>query len=335
MPREPFSPLFGAMPKTALSLELQITQEYLGQGTQLAYLGTMWKEVFDADTHVDGPGSTIARIIEGKQTPQTLTVIAGVANTGTDRNWTGHPLSQSNWYAFGRLAWDPGLSAGAIAEEWTRMSFGNDPKVVTTLTKILLGSHEAVVNYSMPLGLHHLMASDHHYGPGPWVDNLGRPDWNPVYYHRADAEGLGFERTSKGSGALAQYAPEVVKNWGDLATCPDELLLWFHHVPWDYRMRSGTTLWDELCLHYQRGVDEVRVMQAEWDSLAGLIDAERYSHAKALFKRQEKDARDWRDGSLLYFQEFSKRPLPAGVEPPAHSLDYYKAIDVRPAPGQN
>ncbi len=335
MPREPFSPLFGAMPRTPLALELQITQEYLGQSTQLAWLGTLWKEVLDADTFAAGPGSTVARVIEGRVTPQPLTVIAGVANTGTDRDWTGHPLAQANWYAFGRLAWDPGLSAAAIADEWTKMTFGSDPAVVATVDRLLLESRETVVNYSMPLGLHHIMAEGNHYGPGPWVDKLSRPDWASVYYHRADAKGLGFDRTSSGSDAVSQYAPEVAKRFADLATCPDELLLWFHHLPWDYRMRSGRPLWDELCLHYQQGVNEVRTMQQQWDSLAGRIDAERHSHVQALFRRQEKDACIWRDACLLYFQQFSKLPLPAGVEPPAHSLEYYQALDLRPVPGHS
>jgi len=333
MPREPFSPLLGALVHTPPALELQITQEYLGGSLQLAFLGPLWKEVLDADTFAAGPGSTVARAVDGSLRGHRLSVIAGVANTGTDRNWTGHPLAQANWYAFGRLAWDHTLSAAAITDEWTRMTFGNDASVVTTIDKLLLGSRETVVNYSMPLGLHHIMASGHHYGPGPWVDDLGRADWNPVYYHRADPKGLGFDRTAAGSNALEQYAPEWQRLWGNADTCPENLLLWFHHVAWDHRMKSGRPLWDELCLRYQQGVDEVRAMQREWAGLAGKIDAERFTAVQQRLQRQEQDAVIWRDACLLYFQTFSKQPLPAGVEAPQHDLDYYKAMKLRFVPG--
>jgi alpha-glucuronidase len=331
-PREPFHPLFGAMPHTPEMVELQITQEYLGQGPALAYLAPMWKECLDSDTYAEGPGSTVARVIDGSLDHQPLTGIAGVANTGDDRDWCGHPLAAANWYAFGRLAWDHTLGAATIAQEWTRQTFSNNPGVVTPVTAMLLASREAVVNYMTPLGLHHLMATDHHYGPGPWVDNL-RPDWNPVYYHRADANGLGFDRTATGSNAVAQYAPEVARRFGNLATCPENLLLWFHHVPWDYRLPSGRTMWDELCLHYQHGVDAVRGWQTTWASLQDLIDAERFAHVAALLRRQECEAQWWRDACLLYFQTFSHRPLPAGVEPPAHPLNYYEAIQLHYVPG--
>jgi alpha-glucuronidase len=332
MPREPFSPLFGAMKHTVLAPELQITQEYTGQSTQLAYLAPMWKEVLDADTFANGTGSTVARVSDGSIYQHKLSMIVGVANTGTDRNWTGHPLAQANWYAFGRLAWDHTLTAEQLANEWIRLTYGSDPKVVATIKKLLLGSRETMVNYSMPLGLHHIMAEGHHYGPGPWVTG-GRADWTAPYYHQADAIGLGANRTATGSNALEQYAPPLAKLWGDLATVPDNLLLWFHHVPWDYKMKSGRILWDELALRYQQGVDEVRAMQKEWDSLKGLIDDERFTEVKQRLVRQELDARDWRDACLLYFQTFSKRPLPAGVEKPAHDLDYYKSVKLRYAPG--
>ncbi len=335
MPREPFSPLFGHMPQTRLATELQITQEYLGQSVQLAYLAPLWKEVLDSDTYANGPGSTVARIIDGSLKRQHPSVIAGVANTGTDRNWTGHPLAQANWYAYGRLAWDHDLSAAAIAGEWTRMTFGGDATADATIERMLLGSRETVVNYSMPLGLHHIMATGHHYGPGPWVRNLDRADWNPVYYHRADAQGLGSDRTATGSNALEQYAPEWQKLWGNVDTCPENLLLWFHHVSWDHRMKSGRTLWDELCLRYQQGVDEVRVLQREWDGLRGRMDDERFQAVEERLVRQEIDARDWRDACLLYFQQFSKRPLPAGVEPPAHPLEFYVSRQLRDMPGHN
>ncbi len=340
MPREPFSPLFGGMTRTPLALELQITQEYFGGSTQLAYLASMWKEVLDADTFNAGPargelvesGATVARIIDGTRHNQHLSVIAGVANTGTDRNWTGHPLAQANWYAYGRLAWDHTLSAESIAREWAQLTYGPNPATIQTITKILLGSLETVVNYSMPLGLHHIMAEGHHYGPGPWVEHA-RPDWSSRYYHQADPLGLGANRGVTGSNALETYAPELRALWGNLETCPENLLLWFHHVPWDHQLKSGHPLWDELCLHYQQGVDEVRVMQQEWASLKGSIDAERFAEVQARFRRQELDARDWRDACLLYFQEFSKRPLPTGVEPPAHDLAYYKSVKLRYAPG--
>jgi alpha-glucuronidase len=331
-PREPVHPLFGAMPHTPEMLELQITQEYLGQGTDLAFLAPLYRECLKTDTFAAGPGSTVARIVDGSLDHHTLTGIAGVANTGDDRDWCGHPLAAANWYAFGRLAWDHDLTSAQIADEWTRMTFSNDPRVVQPITAMLLASREAVVDYMTPLGLHHLMATGHHYGPGPWVDNL-RPDWNPVYYHRADGAGLGFDRTATGSDAVAQYAPPLAARYGNLATCPENLLLWFHHVPWDYRLPSGRTMWDELCLHYQHGVDEVRGWETTWASLHGLIDEERWSHVAALLRIQEKDARHWRDACLLYFQTFSHRPLPAGVEAPAHPLEYYEQIHLRYMPG--
>lgn len=333
MPREPFHPLFGAMPHTNVGLECQITQEYLGGSAQVAFLAPLWKEVLESDTQRPGPGATVARVIDGSLDSHRLTMMAGVANIGSDRNWCGEPMAAANWYAFGRLTWDHTLSAHAIADEWTRMTFSNDPRVVQPVTKILLESREAVVNYSMPLGLHHIMASGHHYGPGPWVDNLKRRDWNPVYYHRADAEGLGFDRTASGSNAVSAYAPAVAARWSNLATCPDQFLLWFHHVPWDYRMRSGRTMWDELCLHYQAGIDTVRSWEKTWASLQPFIDAERWLYMKQLFKRQEHDACIWRDACLQYFQTFSKRPLPPGVEPPAHPLAYYESMQLHFVPG--
>lgn len=333
MPREPFHPLFGGMAHTPLALELQITQEYLGGSVQLAYLAPLFKEVLDADTMVPSAGSTVARVIDGSVCKQELSVIAGVANTGTDRNWTGHPLAQANWYAFGRLAWDHTLSSESIAREWTQMTFSQTPATVSAIDKILLGSRETVVNYSMPLGLHHIMAEGHHYGPGPWVNHPERADWSSTYYHQADATGLGANRSANGSNATGTYAPALASLWNDPATCPENLLLWFHHVPWDRPMKSGRPLWDELALRYQQGVEEVRIMQREWDELSAVIDHERFTHVQALFQRQEKDACDWRDACLLYFQQFSKLPLPAGVEPPAHDLSYYEAVKLRYAPG--
>jgi len=332
MPREPFSPLFGAMRTTPLAAELQITQEYLGQQHQVAFLAPMWEEFFKSETYAHGSGTTVARIVDGSLHRREPSLISGVANTGSDRNWTGHPLAQANWYAYGRFAWDHTLTSEQIAREWATLTFANgnsaatDSDTAKTIAKQLLGSRETVVNYSMPLGLHHIMATGHHYGPGPWVGDLHRDDWNPTYYHRADKLGLGFDRTPTGSNALSQYAPEFQTLWGNPKTCPPELLLWFHHLPWDYPLRSGHTLWDELCLRYQQGVDEARAMLRTWETLAGKIDTERFDDVRRRLTKQVADAIIWRDACLLYFQTFSKRPLPAGVEPPAHSLDTYKAL---------
>ncbi len=326
MPREPFHPLFGAMPKTPLALEVQITQEYNGGSSELCFLAPMWKEVLDADTFRPQPGSTVAHVIDGGIDHHTLTVIAGVANTGTDRNWCGNQLAPANWYALGRLAWNPALTSAQIAEEWTRQTFGNDSRVVQTIVPMLLASREAVLNYSMPLGLHHIMATNHHQGPGPWVDSLSRADWNPTYYHRADAQGVGFDRTATGSNALGQYAPEVASRWADLATCPDEFLLWFHHLPWDYKMRSGKTLWAEIALHYQAGIDSVRGWEKSWSTLRGAIDDERFIATQKLLSRQEHEARIWRDACTQYFATFAKLPLPSEYEKPEHPLDFYRKL---------
>ena len=331
-PREPFSPLFGAMPRTPLGLELQITQEYLGQGTNLAFLAPMWKEVLESDTFTAGPGSTVARVVDGSLDHHALSVIAGVANTGTDRNWTGHPLSAANWYAFGRLAWDHDLTSAQIADEWARLTFGSDPHIVDPLAKMLLESRETVVNYMNPLGFSGSFAEGNHYGPEPWHDK-GRPDWTSVYYHRADAVGLGVNRTPTGTDAVSQYAPELAHRFGDPATCPEEFLLWFHHVPWDHRLKSGRILWDEFALRFQRGVDTVRGWRKTWDDLAPYVDPERHRHVRDLLLIQERDARWWRDACLLYFQTFAQRPLPAGVEPPAKTLEEYKQIKLRWMPG--
>ncbi|MEO6002965.1 MAG: alpha-glucuronidase family glycosyl hydrolase [Opitutus sp.] len=333
MPREPFHPLFGAMPKTPLSLELQITQEYLGGATHLAFLAPLFEEVLDSDTLTHGPGSTVGKIVDGSLEGHRVSVIAGVANIGNVRNWTGHPLAQANWYAYGRLAWDHDLASTKIADEWIRQTFSSDPAVVQPIADMLLSSREAVVDYSMPLGLHHIMAQGHHYGPGPWVADAGRADWTSVYYHKAGADGVGFERTSKGSHALSQYAPEIATRWEDPATTPDQLLLWFHHLPWKYTMRSGRSLWDELGLHYQQGVNVVHGWVSTWNTLENAIDHERFAHVQALLARQEREAREWRDACLLYFQQFSQLPLPAGVAPPEHPLKYYEAINRRYVPG--
>jgi alpha-glucuronidase len=254
-----------------------------------------------------------------------LTGIAGVANTGSDRNWTGHDLLQANWYAFGRLAWNPSISSDEIATEWTKATLTYDPRSVTTIVRLMLQSHEAVVNYMTPLGLHHLMWGGHHYGPAPWWNTEKRDDWNPVYYHRADAFGIGFDRTKSGSNSVSQYHSGARDQFADLQKCPEKFLLWFHHVGWNHKMKSGRTLWDELALHYQSGVDWVRSTRAAWSSLSSAIDTERHSAVSKKLSIQERDAIWWRDACLLYFQTFSQKPLPVGVEPPAKTLADYKA----------
>jgi alpha-glucuronidase len=324
-PREPFHPLFGAMPKTHVMLEVQITQEYLGQSNNLVFLAPMWREVLDSDTYARGRGSTVARVIDGSLFGQTLTGMAGVANTGSDRNWTGHHFGQSNWYAFGRLAWNPDSSSRQIADEWAEMTFTHERAALKTIERVMLESREAAVDYMTPLGLHHLMWGGHHYGPAPWENKFERADWNPVTYHRADAVGIGYDRTETGSNSVSQYHPPVRARFADLRTCPEKFLLWFHHAPWDWRARSGRTLWDELALHYQRGVEWVRGARKSWDSLAGVIDPERHAEVAKKLAIQERDAAWWRDSCLLYFQTFSKRPLPPGVEKPQHTLEEYKA----------
>jgi alpha-glucuronidase len=327
MPREPFHPLFGGMPKTQVMPEVQITQEYLGHSNQLAFLAPMWSEFLHTDTHARGPGSTVVRTVDGSLFNHRISGIAGVANTGSDRNWTGHPLAQANWYAFGRLTWNPDLASRDIAGEWTAQTLTRNAVAAERINRLLLESREAVVNYSMPLGLHHLIWTHHHYGPEPWAANLPRADWNPVYFHRAAADGIGFDRTATGSNAVAQYHPGARNVFADPDACPEELLLWFHRVPWDRPMKSGRTLWDELCVRYQSGVDWVRAARREWASLAGDIDPDTHAAVAAKFAIQERDAVRWRDACLLYFQSFSKRPFPEGVEPARHTLETLKSTD--------
>jgi alpha-glucuronidase len=333
-PREPFHPLFGAMPRTPLALELQITQEYLGFATHLAYLGTLYEEVLDADTYAHGEGSTVAKVVDGSLFGYARTGIAGVANVGAARDWTGAPFAQANWYAFGRLAWNPDLPAREIAEEWLRMTFANDPKFLATALAIMLRSREAVVDYMTPLGLAHLMGTGHHYGPAPWVDDLERAEWNPYYYHRAAEDGIGLDRTGSGSDAVAQYAPPVARRFADLAAVPDAYLLWFHRLPWDHRVRSGRTLWEELVAHYDRGIAEVAAMQAGWATLEPFVDAERFAKTTRLLEIQAREARWWRDACIAYFQSRSGLPLPRGVAEPEHSLEHYMNLRFPYAPGR-
>ncbi len=329
-PREPFHPLFGAMPGTPLMMEFQLTQEYLGFATHLVFLAPLFEECLDADTYSKGNRSPVS---------STITGMAAVANIGNDRNWCGHPFAQANWYAFGRLAWSAGkfptqpLSSAQIADEWIRQTFSNDTAFVGTVKKMMLASREIVVDYMTPLGLHHIMGYGHHYGPAPWYDKASRADWNPVYFHRADSTGIGFDRTAAGSNALAQYTPDAARLWEDQATCPEQWLLWFHHVSWRQRLASGRTLWDELCFAYYTGVDSVHWMQKAWEDMRRHIDAERWDQVRMLLSIQENEAVWWRDACLLYFQTFSKMPLPAGYTGPDHTLTYYEALRFPFAPG--
>ena len=332
MPREPFHPLFGATPHTPQALELQITQEYLGGDVHLAFLAPMWQETLQSDTFARGPGSTVAKVVDGTVFGHVLSAIAGVSNIGNERNWTGHPMGAANWYAFGRLAWDHQLASEMIADEWIRLTFGDEPELVQIIHHMLMESHQAVVDYSMPLGLHHIMAAGHHYGPGPWHDQ-GRPDWTSTYYHQADSEGIGFDRTNRGSNALGQYANEIAEAWSDPETIPDKYLLWFHHLPWHYSMPSGHSLWEELCFRYQRGVDTVKNWQKEWAKLESKIDKQRHARVTALLKRQLEDAIFYKDACLSYFQSFSQRPFPEQIEAPKHSLEYYRSYRLFHVPG--
>ncbi len=332
-PREPFHPLFGAMPKTPLMMEFQITQEYLGQGTHLVYLAPLFKETLDSDTYSKGKGSTITKIIDGTLYNHKISGIAGVSNIGTDRNWTGHLFGQSNWYAFGRLAWDYNLTSEEIADEWIRMTFSNKKEIIEKIKKIMLKSREDCVNYMTPLGLHHIMGWNHHYGPAPWIKEKHRDDWTSVYYHRADTNGIGFDRTKTGSDAVSQYFPEVAEKFSSLEKCPDEYLLWFHHLPWDYKMKSGKTLWEEICYHYYKGVEGVKETIKIWDSLKNKINIEQFMHVKMLLKIQLKEAIWWRNACVLYFQTFSKRPIPDGLEKPDKDLEYYMKLNFPYAPG--
>jgi alpha-glucuronidase len=327
-PREPFHPLFGAMPKTGVVPELQITQEYLGFSNHLVFLAEMWREVLETDTYAKGRGSTVARVADGSLFGRRLTGMAGVANTGTDRNWTGHDFLQANWYAYGRLAWNHELTSAEIADEWIKMTLTRERSAVAVIKKMMLGSHAALVDYMTPLGLHHQMWGGHHYGPAPWWNSYPRDDWNPTYYNKADAGGIGFDRTKTGSDTVSQYFAPVAGEYSNLKTVPEKFLLWFHHVAWDHRMKSGRTLWDELAWKYQTGVAWARQTRKDWDDLKGVIDPERHAAIARKLAVQERDAVWWKDASLSYFQTFSKKPLPAGVEPPQKTLADYKKIDL-------
>ena len=333
-PREPFHPMFGMMPNTQLMMEFQITQEYLGFSTHLTYLGALYEEVFDADTFVQGNGSTVARVVDGALHGYSRTGVAGVANIGTDRDWTGSVFGQANWYAFGRLAWNPERSSRAIAGEWLRMTFSTDPFFVEAAADLMMQSREAIVDYMTPLGLAHIMGTGHHYGPAPWIDDLSRPEWNPVYYHHANSEGIGFDRTSQGSNAVAQYAAPVADRFSNLEEVPDEYLLWFHRLPWDYQMRSGKTLWEELIAHYDHGVAEAEAMQAKWAGLEHFVDQERFARISKYLVIQVREAHWWRDACIAYFMRQSGMQLPEGVRPPAETLEYYQTLEFPYGPGR-
>ena len=314
-PREPYSPLFGAMPQTQQMVEFQITQEYLGFSNHIAFLAPMWKEFYNFVS------------------PTTLKAVAGVSNIGTDTNWCGHHFAQANWYAFGRLAWNPHLSSEKIADEWLKQTLyinveNTKDEVHTSLKQLMLESREAIVNYMMPLGLHHLFAWGHHYGPQPWCNIAGtRPDWMPSYYHKADEQGIGFNRSSTGSNAVMQYPDSLRQLYNNIYTCPEEYLLWFHHVPWTHTLSNGFTLWEELCKHYDHGVQQVREFQKIWNSAQNYIDSTRFVEIQSKLKIQMRDAIWWKDACLLYFQQFSKKSFPYSIEQPIHELnELQKAI---------
>jgi alpha-glucuronidase len=326
-PREAFNPLFGALRKTSEMVEFQITQEYLGFSNHLVFLAPLFKETLESDTYSNGQGSTIAKITDGTLRPAKITAISAVANIGEDTNWTGHHFAQANWYAFGRLAWNHQLSSEQIADEWIKMTFTDDENFLNPVKGIMLSSRETAVDYMMPLGLHHIFAGGHHYGPEPWGDYKGgRPDWSPVYYHQADNQGVGFDRTKTGSNAVSQYYPPLNERYGNISTCPENLILWFHHVPWDYTMKDGKTLWNELCYTYDSGVKKVRNYQKVWDKMKPYIDEQRFADVQSKLRIQSKDAVWWKDACLLYFQTFSKKPIPFDIERSVHDLEDLKKI---------
>ena len=295
-PREPYAPIFDNIRQTPQIAELQITQEYLGQSKHLTYLAPMWKEFF------------------GFVNPSKLVGISGVANIGDDANWCGHPFSQANWYAFGRLAWNPSLSAEEIAHEWLVQTYENlDEKFTKPVEMMMMTSREACVNYMMPLGLHHIFKFDHHYGPEPDGFIASYPlEWCPVYYHKADAKGIGFDRSSKGTDAVGQYPEPYRSQYDNIETCPEEYLLWFHHVAWNYKMKSGSTLWQELCMKYNMGVAMVEVYRDFWHTSAKQYmkgHEQEWQHTDSLLNVQLENAKEWRETCLKYFQTFSKMDI--------------------------
>ncbi|WP_353719917.1 alpha-glucuronidase family glycosyl hydrolase [Dyadobacter sp. 676] len=319
-PREPFSPLFGNMPKTPLGMEYQLTQEYLGFATHWVYEAPVFKECLDSDTYVNGKGSTVARVVDGSLHNYPLTCMAGVANTGSDRNWTGHPMAQANWYAFGRLAWNHTLSPETIAEEWIRLTLTHRAEDVATVSEIMQRSREIYVGYNTPLGLSRPWTGSH-YAPEPWQNRSSRPDWTAVYYHRADSLGLGFDRTASGSNALQQYSGRAREVWQDPRTCPLPYLLWFHHVPWTQKLGTGRNLWEELCNRFYTGADSVLWMQRQWTRVQPSIDPEIFANVKTRLAKQYREAIWWRDAWVLYLQTFARQPVPAIYARPTRTLE--------------
>lgn len=308
-PREPYSPLFGAMKHTPLMIEFQVTQEYLGHSNHLVYLAPMWREFYSFVS------------------PSTIKATAGVANIGNDINWCGHDFAQSNWYAFGRLSWNPSLTSQEIAKEWLEQTFTTNRDFVIPMTEMMMDSYETAVDYMMPLGLHHLFAWGHHYGPEPWFEMPDlRKDWLPSYYHQADKNGIGFDRTTMGSNAVSQYPDSLFTIFNSIETCPEKFLLWFHHVPWKYKMKSGNTLWQELCFYYQRGVNNVRKFREIWERMFPYVDYERHEAVAHRLDIQISDAIWWKDGCLEYFRTFSRMKYPRGVDRPVFKLKKLKKI---------
>ena len=326
-PREPVSPLFFALKKTKMMVEFQITQEYTGGSIQTCFLAPMWREFFDT-----------LNMVEDRQP---IVGVAGVANIGDADNWTANDLAMANWYAFGRLANNSEASSREIAEDFLSENFSKDPRFVRPMAQLLLKSREAVVDYMMPLGLHHIFAGGHHYGPEPWCNPKGwREDWLPRFYHRADTIGIGFNRTdhdepclagSAGSNNVAQYPEPLRTLYNNIGTCPENLLLWFHHVKWDHTMSNGLSLWDNLCYSYDRGVRQAREFVDTWMAVKPYVKEDVYQRQLTRFQRQAKDAQWWRDACLLYFQTFANRPLPPDCPAPVHKLDdlmkYHLDID--------
>lgn len=331
-PLEPVSPLFYALKKTKMMLEVQITQEYTGNSIQTCYLAPMWKETIDD--------------LQKGNASQNIVGIAGVANIGDCGNWTANPLAMANWYAFGRIANDTSVSSSKIASDYLSKYWNDDKRFVEPMTSLLLQSRKSVTRYMMPLGLHHIFAGGHHYGPEPWCAPAGwREDWLPRYYHKADSIGVGFNRTdhyeasttqSTGSGNTLQYPEPYRSMYNDMDKCPEELLLWFHHVPWQYNMKNGKTLWVNLCNNYDQGVREAQSFVKTWKKQKKYVDPKIYQEQLWRFERQAKDAQWWRDACVLYFQQFSKMPLPNGSPKAKHSLEtlmnYHLDIDNYTAP---
>lgn len=324
-PREPFSPLFGQLENTNVMAEFQITQEYLGFSNHLVYLHPMWKECLDSDTYQKGEGSTVAEITKGVTHSRPINAIAGVTNIGDSINWCGHHFAQSNWYAYGRMAWNPELSSEQIADEWIKQTFSSEKKFIEPVKNMMLMSRETNVKYEMPLGLHHIFSGQGHYGPGPW-EGASRPDWSPLYYHKAAKDGIGFDRTMNGSAAVEQYHEPLKSLYNNVETCPENLILWFHHLPWDHKMKSGRTLWDELCYTYQEGIDEAASFIKVWESVEKYVDSQRYENIHRKIVRQAKDAIWWRDACMLYFQTFSGMPIPEDCTAPQHTLEELRRV---------